>query len=114
MAWSSMCSMRALVWASSVRIDLPAGEAPGLQADVLEGHGQQGDGDLLAGGDQHVQFARVGLLVDFLGQAMRRLVSPDMADTTTTTWWPSILNLATRSATLRMRSMEPTEVPPYF
>src|SRR5574340_1398766 len=46
--------------------------------------------------------------------AISRLVSPDMAESTTTTWWPSILNLATRSATARMRSTLATEVPPYF
>src|SRR5690606_27995423 len=44
----------------------------------------------------------------------RRLVSPDMAEGTTTTWCPARCHLATRAATLRMRSTEPIEVPPYF
>src|SRR5690606_11445890 len=44
----------------------------------------------------------------------RRLVSPAMAEGTTTTWRPARCHLATRSATLRMRSTEPIEVPPYF
>ncbi len=47
---------------------LRAGVALGLQAQVLQRHGQQGDGDLLAGGDHHVQFARIGLSLDLLGQ----------------------------------------------
>src|SRR3954447_12977483 len=43
-----------------------------------------------------------------------RLVSPAIADTTTTSWCPSAWNRATRRATLRMRSVVPTDVPPYF
>src|SRR5512138_1067336 len=49
-----------------------------------------------------------------LASASRRLVSPDMADTTTTSWWPCLWKCATRRATFLMRSVEPTEVPPYF
>jgi hypothetical protein len=37
-----------------------------------------------------------------------------MALTTTTTAWPARRVAATRSATDRMRSVEPTLVPPYF
>src|SRR6476646_3273046 len=44
----------------------------------------------------------------------RRLVSPDMAEGTTTSWWPSFTNRCTRRATSRMRSGLPMEVPPYF
>ncbi len=47
-------------------------------------------------------------------RARRRFVSPDMAETTTTTWWPSFTNRSTRRATSRMRSGLPMEVPPYF
>ena len=43
-----------------------------------------------------------------------RLVSPDMAEGTTTMRCPAACHLATRQATLRMRSTEPTEVPPNF
>jgi hypothetical protein len=44
----------------------------------------------------------------------RRLVSPLIAEGTTTSRWPARTHLATRSATLRMRSVEPIEVPPYL
>jgi hypothetical protein len=42
------------------------------------------------------------------------LVSPLIADGTTTSWWPARTHFATRLATLRMRSVEPIEVPPYL
>jgi len=42
------------------------------------------------------------------------LVSPLIALGTTTIWWPARAHLATRLATLRMRSVEPIEVPPYL
>src|SRR5215212_7141229 len=41
-------------------------------------------------------------------------VTPLIADTTTTTWSPWEWYLATRAATFLMRSVLPTEVPPYF
>ena len=44
----------------------------------------------------------------------KRFVSPLMALGTTTIWWPARAHLATRRATLRMRSGEPMEVPPYL
>ena len=44
----------------------------------------------------------------------RRLVSPLIADGTTTMRWPARAHLATRLATFRMRSVEPIEVPPYL
>ena len=46
--------------------------------------------------------------------ASSRLVSPAIAEGTTTIWWPSRWNFATRRATLRIRSTLPTDVPPYF
>ena len=46
--------------------------------------------------------------------AINRLVSPDMAEGTTTTWCPCAFQCATRLATFLMRSVEPTEVPPNF
>ena len=46
--------------------------------------------------------------------ATKRLVSPLMADTTTTTSCPSSRARFTRLATFLMRSGEPTDVPPYF
>ena len=49
-----------------------------------------------------------------LARPSRRLVSPLIADGTTTIWWPARAHLATRLATLRMRSGEPIEVPPYL
>ena len=49
-----------------------------------------------------------------LARPSRRLVSPLMALGTTTIWWPARAHLATRLATLRMRSVEPIDVPPYL
>ena len=43
-----------------------------------------------------------------------RLVSPDMAETTTTTSLPARCVASARRATFLMRSTSPTEVPPYF
>src|SRR5258708_14319403 len=45
---------------------------------------------------------------------IRRLVSPAIAEGTTTSWWPSLTKRAMRRATSRMRSGLPMEVPPYF
>jgi hypothetical protein len=47
---------------------LAAGVAAGLDAELLEGHAQQTDGDLFAGGDHHVELAGAGIGADFLGQ----------------------------------------------
>src|SRR5690606_26801959 len=55
-----------------------------------------------------------GSSVISLARPIRRLVSPLMADTTTTTWLPCCWNLATLAATASIRSTVPTEVPPYF
>ena len=41
-------------------------------------------------------------------------VTPDMAETTTTTLWPACWVSITRCATFLIRSGLPTEVPPYF
>jgi hypothetical protein len=49
-----------------------------------------------------------------LASFSKRLVSPAMAETTTMTRFPAARVTATRCATARMRSMLPTEVPPYF
>src|SRR5262249_45000363 len=48
--------------------DLGAGEADGLFTERLDGHGHEGDGDLLASGQQHVHFTGGRLVADFLGQ----------------------------------------------
>ena len=48
--------------------DLGAGEADGAFAERLDRHRHQRDGDLLAGGQQHVHLAGRRLLGDFLGQ----------------------------------------------
>jgi hypothetical protein len=49
-----------------------------------------------------------------LASLIRPSVTPLMAETTTTTWSPCARYLATRAATFLMRSVLPTEVPPYF
>ena len=52
--------------------------------------------------------------VTSLASLMRLLVTPDIAETTATTWFPASLVARMRRATLRMRSGVPTDVPPYF
>src|SRR5258706_11298489 len=49
-----------------------------------------------------------------LASASSRLVSPAIAEGTTTSWCPSPAKRATRRATSRIRSGLPIEVPPYF
>lgn len=63
---------------------LAAGIATRLDADVLQCHRQQRDADLLAGRQHGIQFARIGLRRYILANATRRLVSPLIAETTTT------------------------------
>src|SRR5690348_4264114 len=46
--------------------------------------------------------------------AISRLVSPAMAEGTTTRSCPAARHFATRRATFLIRSTEPTDVPPYF
>ena len=61
--------MRALVWKLSVT--MPIWAPVKLMAGWprrLDGHGHQGDGDLLAGGQQHVHLAGRRLLADLAGQ----------------------------------------------
>jgi hypothetical protein len=85
-------------------LDLAAGVALGLDAEILERHGQQADGDLLAGGDITSSSRGSGCGETSLASAIRRLVSPLMADTTTTSWCPCAFQRATRLATFLMRS----------
>jgi hypothetical protein len=49
-----------------------------------------------------------------LASLIRLSVTPLIAETTTTIWSPWARYLATRAATFLMRSVFPTEVPPYF
>ncbi len=49
-----------------------------------------------------------------LTQPTSSLVLPDIADTTTATSWPASTSRLTCRATLRMRAMSATEVPPNF
>ena len=48
------------VRAVRLNADLRAGEADGFFAEFVDGHRGEGDGDLLAGGEEHVHFARRG------------------------------------------------------
>src|SRR5436190_23051298 len=49
-----------------------------------------------------------------LASWMRLSVTPLIAETTTTIWSPPARYFATRAATFLIRSVLPTEVPPYF
>jgi hypothetical protein len=79
---------------------------------------QQADRDLLAGGGDHVELAlqsrRRLAAAQFLGEAEQAVGLAAHRRGTTTIWWPARAHLATRLATLRMRSVEPIEVPPYL
>src|SRR6478672_391353 len=55
-----------------------------------------------------------GCSVICLASPIKRLVSPDMADGTTTILCPASCHLATRAATFLIRSVEPIDVPPYL
>ena len=44
---------------------LPAGQADGMAAQLVQRHGQQCDADLLAGGQQHIHLTRRGVMGDF-------------------------------------------------
>ena len=57
---------RAGIGAVGDEAGLPAGQADGRDADLLQGHGQQGDGDLLAGGQQHIHLAAGRAVRDLL------------------------------------------------
>jgi len=64
-----MFLMRALVWKLSVTMPICApGEADGPVAEHFDGHRHQRDGNLLAGGQQHVHLARRRLVGDLVGQ----------------------------------------------
>ena len=54
--------------AHSYCFDLRTGEADRFFAERLDRHGHQGDGDLLAGGQEHVHLACGRMLADFLGE----------------------------------------------
>ena len=43
---------------------LPAGQADGMAAQLVQRHGQQCDADLLAGGQQHIHLTRRGVMGD--------------------------------------------------
>src|SRR6478609_1823693 len=55
-----------------------------------------------------------GVSVSALALAMSSLVTPERADTTTTRPCPSSRDFLMRWATFLIRSISPTEVPPYF
>ena len=96
--------------------DLPALPGARLDAHRLQHDRQQPGGDLLAGGDHGVVFARVVQAAAGLA-APRRPAGwscPAMAETTTATSWPASTSRLTWRATLRMRSMSATDVPPNF
>ena len=50
-----------------VHARLPAGEGDHLIAHPLNGHGAQGDGDLLAGGQEHIHLPLGGVGIELLG-----------------------------------------------
>ena len=90
-----------MLWMRLVKVlssepDLRTGVAAGIHTGILQRHGQQADGDLFASRNDYIQFTRVGACLHPLASAIRRLVSPLMADTTTTMScpWISIWRLA--------------------
>ena len=69
--------------------DLVAEQRPRLAALGVDREREQADRDLLAGRRDHVELALVGQRSAIcLARPSRRLVSPDIAETMTTTSWP--------------------------
>ena len=94
---------------------MPAQPRTRRNAAVLQDEGEKSGGDLFARGDDGVIFARIiEVLAASLHQPTSSLVLPDMAETTTAMSKPALRSRATCRATLRMRSMVATDVPPNF
>ena len=107
--------MRALVWVLSVTMPIWAPvKLMAVLAEGLDGHGHQGDGDLLAGGQEHVHFAGRRLLGDLAGQFDQLVGGVARALTTTMTWLPACLARIARRAAAMIRSALATLVPPNF
>ena len=111
-----MSRMRADPCASEVTIGTcqPCHERAGTPASCKT-DGEQARRHLFAGGDDRVVFARGHkACAASPHQPTSSLVLPDMAETTTATSKPALRSRATCLATLRMRSMFATDVPPNF
>ena len=107
--------MVALVWVVSVMIPawLPVKDTASMP-EVGQGHDQQGHRDPLPRGEEHVELPGGWTGLTSLANRIRSSVVLPMALTTTTTSSPLRRDRATWSATARMRSASPTEVPPNF
>ena len=96
---------------------MPAEPRAGVDVDVLQSDRQQAGGDLFAGRKYGVVFAGVEYRPVLRGSrhhSTSRSVVPAIADTTTATSWPASTSRLTWRATLRIRSISATEVPPNF
>ena len=91
----------------------PVSETAG-DAEGVQGHGRQRDGCLLAGGQQHVHLALAGQRHDLLGQLDQAVGDAAHGGDHHDHLVALGAVLATRAATFLMRSVLPTEVPPYF
>ena len=92
-------------------------EGSGRLTEFLDGHGQERDRLLLTHGEQDIVFPcmRGAWPPDTCSARLTKaLVSPDIAETQTTTSWPALFVSTTRRATFWMRSTSPTLVPPNF
>jgi hypothetical protein len=109
-----MLWMRALVWTPSVTMPAcaPVRKRPAPQR--VQRDGRQGDGLLLAGGQQHVHLALVGQGMMSLASLMRLSVTPLMAETTTTIRSPLARIFGHAGRDVLDAVGLPTEVPPYF
>ena len=93
---------------------LTAGVGTRRAADRVQAHCEQRDAHLLAGGEQHVELARIGVGVDGVRELEQSIVSPPIAEITTTTRCPASRVARIVAATAAKRSTLPTEVPPNF
>jgi hypothetical protein len=105
---------RLVVGAVGADLHLGAGVGARRAADGLQRHGQQGDGDLLAGGQQHVEFPRRRPRLQGLGQADQPVGLAGHGGDDDHHLVPGVAARLTFAATAWMRSTLPTEVPPYF
>ena len=94
--------------------DLGAGEADGLFAKALDGHGHEGDGDLLAGRQQHVHLAGRRMIADFAGQVDQLIGGVAAGADDDDDLVPACLARMARRAARMIRSAVATLLPPNF
>ncbi len=107
--------MRALVWKLSVTMPIwaPVKLMAGWPS-ALDGHGHEGDGDLLAGGQEHVHLAGRRLLADLAGQRDQLVGGVAAGADDDDDLVAGLLGPEARRAAAMIRSAVATLLPPNF